>query len=347
MLLWEFHIMCLIPVHFSVLPYLPPPKKRPLSLSITYWFIVVLLGAAVCRAVYPSAKVTLLVNVHCSRLLVWFKPIPSILDPHWDFPLLSCYYPEPWRSWGCGSTVLVPSCTTTGHRWGRCYVKVGLCKALDVGLGGNWAGQSWPPPGTPHSGEGRTRSPVPTSLRPALPEQARGGVNLAGPSDLNMPFSGGKAGHRHLWPWLPSGHKHRHGSVSAQGQTPHVLLTTLISPVPALSMAHWTALLLFPSHFSTRHLFIIVGPSGGGGGWVSGHCLSPAHNCSHQTGRPLKQLYFKLNERCNVYCVWISLVKLATLNYLPYVSPHSFFQENVYNLFLILSRRDIPPLIED
>lgn len=77
-------------------------------------------------------------------------------------------------------------------------VKVGQLKALDVGLCGNQADQSRPPPGTPHSGEGRTRSPVPTSLRPALPEKARDGVNSAGPSDLNMAFRGGKAHHRHL-----------------------------------------------------------------------------------------------------------------------------------------------------
>lgn len=183
----------------------------------------------------------------------------------------------------------------------------------------------------PTQGRDRTRSLVPTSLRPALPEGARGGANLTGPSDLNVAFSGGKAGHRHQQrPWLSSGHKN---SVSAQVQTSHVLLTTL-SSCSLRSSLNCSA--SPSSHFSTRHLFVTGGPSNGGGVGLW-HCLSPAHNCSYQTDRPLTQLYFKLNERCNVYCVWISLVKLATLNYLPYVSPHSFFQENVYNLFIFIS----------
>lgn len=84
----------------------------------------------------------------------------------------------------------------------------------------------------PIQGRDRTRSPVPTSLRPALPEGARAGANSAGPSDLNVAFSGGKAGHRHQHrPWLSSGHKRRHGSVSAQVQTsPPSSLQFLLSP---------------------------------------------------------------------------------------------------------------------
>lgn len=62
--------------------------------------------------------------------------------------MLSCYYPKPWSSWGYGSTVLVPSCTTTVlHVHVVLHVlqlvidggdvRVGQLKALDVGLGGN------------------------------------------------------------------------------------------------------------------------------------------------------------------------------------------------------------------
>lgn len=172
MLLWEFHIMCLIPIHFPVLPCPPPPPKKHHFFSITYSFIVVLLGAAVCCTVYPSAKASLLANVHCSGLLVWFKPISSILDPHWDFPLLSCYHSKPWSSWGYSSTVLVLSCTTTLLHVHIVLhvlqlvidgvdVKVGQLKALD----GNWVVTKLVNPG----------------LHQELPSQGRAGLGLLCP----------------------------------------------------------------------------------------------------------------------------------------------------------------------
>lgn len=137
----------------------------------------------------------------------------------------------------------------------------------------------------PTQGRDRTRSPVPTSLRPALPEGARAGANSAGPSNLNVAFSGGKAGHRHEHrPWLSSGHKRRHGSVSAQVQTSHVFLTTLISPVPALSIAHWTVLLLLLP-ISPPDICSSQGDPAMVVGWVSGTAfLPPTTAATRQTG---------------------------------------------------------------
>lgn len=85
----------------------------------------------------------------------WFFTLasgtPSILELDWNSSRISHYWQESWRLWGLGLIEPDPSLTLKCHRW----VDTGVGR--DVGLIGNWFGQSQPL-GSPTSGEGRSQS---------------------------------------------------------------------------------------------------------------------------------------------------------------------------------------------
>lgn len=65
---------CTFTALFSVCPTFP--------WLIQSWFTVVALETAMCCIVYIFAQTSLHVNIHCNKLLVWFKvsEVPEIMD---------------------------------------------------------------------------------------------------------------------------------------------------------------------------------------------------------------------------------------------------------------------------
>jgi hypothetical protein len=66
----------------------------------------------------------------CKCSLQWviglfLKPLTSatlsVLDPHRDSSLISCYCPVSWRFCSFESEELALSCTPTDNRWGKCW----------------------------------------------------------------------------------------------------------------------------------------------------------------------------------------------------------------------------------
>lgn len=72
------------------------------------------LEAVVCRTIYTFAPRALLVNVYCSKSLVWFEAsglhyAPSILNPQWDSSWISSCCSVSWRFlqlWFCRTSPL-------------------------------------------------------------------------------------------------------------------------------------------------------------------------------------------------------------------------------------------------
>lgn len=82
------------------------------------------LEAVVCRTIYTFAPTALLVNVYCSKSLVWFEAsglhyAPSILNPQWDSSWISSCCSVSWRFlqlWFCRTS---PFTCSALNRWGR------------------------------------------------------------------------------------------------------------------------------------------------------------------------------------------------------------------------------------
>lgn len=106
---------------------------------ITYSFIIVALGAALCHSSIPLAQRAFTALSHWSGSEPLPSATPSILDPHQDFSQMSCCCPESWRYCSYGSTELASSHDPAAHRRGRCWG--GPTKALNLDLDGRGAGQ--------------------------------------------------------------------------------------------------------------------------------------------------------------------------------------------------------------
>jgi hypothetical protein len=82
----------------------------------------------------------------CSLQWVWsgLRSLTSatlaILNPPWDSFLKSCCCPVSWRSYSFGSVGPVPSHTLADDKWNGCWGD--QLKALNLDVGGSWAGQA-------------------------------------------------------------------------------------------------------------------------------------------------------------------------------------------------------------
>lgn len=67
----------------------------------------------------PKALLRMFIAIVHSSSRPLASAMPSIMDPHRDSDICCCS--ELWRSCGCGSAGLAPTCILAAHRWGRCW----------------------------------------------------------------------------------------------------------------------------------------------------------------------------------------------------------------------------------
>jgi hypothetical protein len=122
LVLCECHIMHPDHTHLPLSSYLystlatSPYQQRG---EISLWKLQCVL---VCLTVHSFLQTSLLTNVHCNKLLVWYEASDFCytINTGTSLDILLLLFPMSWRSCSFGSVGPAPSCTPSVHWWGRC-----------------------------------------------------------------------------------------------------------------------------------------------------------------------------------------------------------------------------------